>query len=251
MSTDAGFEVALTPKAKMLLEDWGAGPLILHQGRDPDMLVASDRLVASDMLVANNHHTGSETDTPTLTHASAKIVVSKIGASDDSHAGGQMAASGRLRTQGRLVVTGDSKAKGRNIVRVSVKNIQQALLVRDVWGITGLEFASPKDGMHHYHSTFNQVLAKLAKQHWKAVIFLLSDIHDLGRDSRGAVLGRLSQNISLCKKYGVTWYLWSGARNSFDWVSPRSRIAFAKTLGASSEQAAKAVSFPISLKERG
>ncbi len=140
-----------------------------------------------------------------------------------------------------FILTSNPNIKGLLILEANLKNIQQALTTKNVWGITSLEFASSRDGMHHPHSSFNQVLAKLARHQNKAVVFLLSSLVGIDREVRASVLARLSQNMALCRKYGVSWHLWSGAHNPFEWVSPASRMAFARVLGASSEQAKKAV----------
>lgn len=146
-----------------------------------------------------------------------------------------------LADKDNVVFTDSLLTKGKLLFHADAKTVQQALMTKQVWGITGLEFASSREGMHHPHSSFNQVLAKLAVQHKKRVVFLLSAFLEVDRDTKAVVLARLSQNIMLCRKYGVSWYLWSGATHPLGWVSPISRMAFARVLGASSEQAKKAV----------
>ncbi|MDP3918455.1 MAG: RNase P subunit p30 family protein [Nanoarchaeota archaeon] len=69
-----------------------------------------------------------------------------------------------------------------------------------------------KDYLHHRDSGLNQVLCKLAKENNIAVGFSLSSI--LKSKDRAKLIGRMMQNIKLCRKYKVPMVIGSFAKNN-------------------------------------
>src|SRR3989344_8241198 len=80
--------------------------------------------------------------------------------------------------------------------------------------IYGLEKISEKDSLHQRASGLNQVYCKLAVKHKIAVAFNLSDI--LKAKNKAVILGRIMQNIRLCRKYKVKMIIISLAEDKYE-----------------------------------
>jgi RNase P/RNase MRP subunit p30 len=69
-----------------------------------------------------------------------------------------------------------------------------------------------RDFIHHRNSGLNQVLCKLAKQNNVAIGFSFSSILD--SKDRGRSIGRIMQNIRICRKYKVPIVIGSFAKTN-------------------------------------
>lgn len=65
------------------------------------------------------------------------------------------------------------------------------------------EEGSERDFMHSRGSGLNQVLCKLAKQNKVAIGFSFNKILNTDGIRRALILGRMMQNVKLCRKYKV------------------------------------------------
>jgi hypothetical protein len=72
---------------------------------------------------------------------------------------------------------------------------------RGVPVIFGLEFSEKPDFIFHRNSGMNQVLAKIAKENNISVGFSFSGFKKA--KNKAVVLGRMRQNMMLCRKYSV------------------------------------------------
>ncbi len=86
-----------------------------------------------------------------------------------------------------------------------------------------------KDFMHQRNSGLNHILCALAKKHNVAIGFSFSAI--LHSEKRYALLGRIMQNIRLCRKYKVPMVIGSFAKNEWDQRNEKDLQAFFKVLG--------------------
>ena len=68
--------------------------------------------------------------------------------------------------------------------------------------IINLENSDKKDKMHYRYSGLNQVFAKLAKQNNIQIGFSFSNLLNHPK-TRATLMGRIRQNIRICKKYKV------------------------------------------------
>ena len=69
--------------------------------------------------------------------------------------------------------------------------------------IFDLELSQRMDFMHHRNSGLNQVLCKLANKNSITIGFSFSSILYSTGAKRAIILGRMKQNLRLCKKYKV------------------------------------------------
>lgn len=93
---------------------------------------------------------------------------------------------------------------------------------------------SRKDFMHQRNSGLNQVLCVLAKENNVAVGFSFSSI--LHAEKRGRVLGRIMQNIRLCRRYKVPMVIGSFAKNDWDVRNEKDLQAFFQVLGMTGKE---------------
>lgn len=71
-----------------------------------------------------------------------------------------------------------------------------------------------KDHTHYRNSGMDQILAKIAKEKNKTIIFEFSEL--LKAKNKQQILGRWMQNIRLCKKYKVGYEICSMAKDALE-----------------------------------
>ncbi len=105
--------------------------------------------------------------------------------------------------------------------------------------IFGLEATGKRDFAFSRNSGLNQVLCKLAKD--KGVMIGLSFSDVLRSKSPQTVLGRMKQNITLCRKYKTGMVIASFAKDPFEMRSPHDLAAFFVCAGMDTNDAQKAL----------
>ncbi|MFH1592308.1 MAG: RNase P subunit p30 family protein [Candidatus Woesearchaeota archaeon] len=128
----------------------------------------------------------------------------------------------------KIVIGGDD---GKNRKAVENKNV-------DI--LMGLENKSERDFMHSRNSGLNQVLCNLAKKNGVGIGFCFRDV--LKSKNRGLILGRMMQNVKLCRKYKVKMMVFSGAKDENELKSARDIMSFGIVLGMTAGEAKKALS---------
>ncbi len=78
-----------------------------------------------------------------------------------------------------------------------------------------LEDHRENDFMHQRNSGLNHVLAGIARQKKKMVAFSLAPLLRNSGRSRAQILGRMMQNVALCRKYEVDMAIASFARSPY------------------------------------
>lgn len=106
--------------------------------------------------------------------------------------------------------------------------------------ITSLETSLTKDKTHFKYSGLNHVLCELAKKNNIAIAFNFNDI--LNARKQYIILGRIRQNIMLCRKYKVPMIIVSFANTSFEMRNPKDFISLGISLGMTPIEAKNAVS---------
>ena len=86
-----------------------------------------------------------------------------------------------------------------------------------------------KDFIHQRASGLNHILCKLAKENNVIVGFSLSSI--LGAEDKHLILGRIRQNIKLCRKFKVKTMIASFAREPFEMRNAHDVMSLFKILG--------------------
>lgn len=107
--------------------------------------------------------------------------------------------------------------------------------------ITSLEKLREKDFMHYRDSGLNQVLCKIIKKNNITVGFNFNDV--LTAKNRAQIIGKMTQNIKLCRKYKVKMAIFSGATNQYELRSAKDLISFGITLGMTPGEAQKTLNF--------
>lgn len=98
-------------------------------------------------------------------------------------------------------------------------------------GVYGLESTSPKDFMHQRASGLNRVLANIAARKKKAIIFDFSSILLGSSDVRSVILGRMSQNIRICRKTKAPMVIASMATTPYMMRPPHDLKALFELIG--------------------
>ena len=98
-----------------------------------------------------------------------------------------------------------------------------------------------KDNLHFRDSGLNQVLCKIAADNKVAIGFSFSDI--LNSKERNVLLGRMRQNVELCRKYKIKMVLASFARNKYEQRNPRDLESLARVLGMNEKEIKEALNF--------
>ncbi|HLC85387.1 MAG TPA: hypothetical protein VJH22_06360 [Candidatus Nanoarchaeia archaeon] len=81
-----------------------------------------------------------------------------------------------------------------------------------VWGLCGIE-RGQKDFLHHRGSGINQVIAKMLAKNQKHYLLDFSLLLHAPQPERSRLMGRMAQNLCLCKKFGVAVHIASFARS--------------------------------------
>ena len=128
-----------------------------------------------------------------------------------------------------IVVGGDDKKN-----RAAVEN-------KDVDILLSPEKTRKKDFMSYRDSGLNQVLCTLASKNHIAFGFSFHDV--LVSDDRKSLLGKMMQNVRLCRKYTVSMVLLSGATQELEMRAPKDLVSFGISLGMTPEEAKCALCF--------
>ena len=128
------------------------------------------------------------------------------------------------------IVEGISEEKNRK----TVENKQIDILLAP-------ERVGRKDRLNQRDSGLNDVLCKLAKENDVAIGFSFSDL--LNSKYRAVVLGRMMQNVRLCRKYKVRMVLASFAHDPWEMRSAYDLLAFGQVLGMTPKEATVALNF--------
>ncbi len=106
--------------------------------------------------------------------------------------------------------------------------------------IYDFEKGSREDYIHHRASGLNQVLCKFARKNNVAVGFSVSSI--LNNEKKPVLLGRIKQNIKLCRKYKVRMIIGSFSSEPYKMRSLHDLISLFCLLGIHPSEAKKALS---------
>lgn len=99
------------------------------------------------------------------------------------------------------------------------------------------EKISKPDSLHYRNSGLNHVLCKLAYKHDIAIAFNFNDVLRFKGVDRSVLLGRMSQNVRLCRKYKLRMVLASFASNKFELKNLHDLISFGIVIGMTPSEA--------------
>ena len=112
------------------------------------------------------------------------------------------------------IVNNIKRSNKKIFVRAS--NARVAIERIKPYAVFGLESFGGKDFMNQRASGLNHVLCKLAKQAGVKIAFSFSDVLKSSGVKRAKLLGRMKQNLKLCKKYGVDVIFGSFASSPYE-----------------------------------
>ena len=104
--------------------------------------------------------------------------------------------------------------------------------------VFGVEEAQPRDFMHQRGSGLNHVLCRLAKDNDVKIGFSFNSVLNSVGMSRAQIIGRMQQNIVLCRKFRCRTVIASFARSPFEMRSPKDLMAFFVEIGMHQKEAA-------------
>lgn len=109
--------------------------------------------------------------------------------------------------------------------------------------ICGLEGLSGKDSMHTRHSGLNHILAELAHKNNHTICFSPHLFPDASTQNFPTLLGRMMQNVELCRKYMVKMKLASFAKSPYQLRAAMEMKSFGCFLGMVPMEAKSALGF--------
>ncbi len=149
------------------------------------------------------------------------------------------------RTEIRLLSASIGKKKQNTdifLVRTS-EDDRHTLEKTDADILFDIGIQSRKDFMHQRASGFNQVLAAIAKKRNKSIGYSLSTLMSMDKHKRPLMLGRISQNIMLCRKYKVRMMFFSLAITPYAMRSPHDIQSVGISLGMHPKEAKDSLNF--------
>ena len=125
----------------------------------------------------------------------------------------------------------------------ATENTRAILEKKKVVLIYNIETIEKKDKLHYRSSGLNQVLCQIAHNNNITIGISFNTILNTTGTVRGILLGRIRQNIILCRKYKVKMFIGSFAANTYEMRSPRDLESFGITLGMTPKEAKESTTF--------
>jgi ribonuclease P/MRP protein subunit RPP1 len=124
------------------------------------------------------------------------------------------------KSKGLVIIKGGNE----KINRLAVENKQVDILLSP-------EDNNRKDSFFIKKSGINQVMCRLAKANGVSIGINFSDLLNSTGKERIVRLGRMIQNVKICKKFGVNIVIGTFAENKYELRSDDCLKSFAKVLG--------------------
>lgn len=127
-----------------------------------------------------------------------------------------------------------SKARAAHALAFCETADARAALEHKADVVFGLEDDEREDKTHYRISGLNQVLCRIAAENKVAIGFSFAKILSTFGSKRAKLMGRMMQNIVLCRKFKSPMRVGSFAKDSFSMRSPGDLAAFFQQLGMTS-----------------
>ena len=124
---------------------------------------------------------------------------------------------------------------------VGSKNNRTVVENRKVDVLLSPERGVKKDSLHYRNSGLNQIICRLAQKNKIAIGFNFNDVLTSKGLKRARTIGRMMQNVKLCRKYKLRMVLGSFARDKWQMRSKNDLISFGIVLGMHPEEAQKSL----------
>ncbi len=122
-----------------------------------------------------------------------------------------------------------SKADGLTAARANENFSREIFESNKVNLVFGLENAKEKDNLHYKKSGLDNVLCGLANKNRISIGFSFYEV--LHAKDKGRLIGRMIQNVKLCKKYNVNMVVASFAKDRYDLRLRNDLEAFGRLIG--------------------
>ncbi|MBI2661764.1 hypothetical protein HYX09_05885 [Candidatus Woesearchaeota archaeon] len=109
--------------------------------------------------------------------------------------------------------------------------------------IFGMELFPRNDSMHTRHSGMNHILAASAHENGHTICFSPATLQSSNNPGFSVVLGRMMQNVTLCRKFKIRMKLASLAGSPYKIRAEKEMESFGMFLGMSRKEAKEALSF--------
>ena len=109
--------------------------------------------------------------------------------------------------------------------------------------IYNLELVGKKDFIHHRNSSLNQILCKIANKNKVTVGMNFNNFLKETKLSKDIIIGRIKQNIKLCRKYKVKMLIASFASSPYEMHNPQDLLSFLIILGMHPKEAKDSLNY--------
>ena len=124
--------------------------------------------------------------------------------------------------------------QGDKDTRKLIENKKIDILLNSEKGFKG-------DSLHYRNSGLDQIVCKLAAKNKIAIGFSFSEF--LSSNNRSELIGRIRQNVKLCRKYKVKMVVASFAKNKYEMRDAKDLLAFCRFIGMTGKEANDALNF--------
>jgi len=107
--------------------------------------------------------------------------------------------------------------------------------------VFAIEEVQPRDFMHQRGSGLNHIMCRFAKENNVKIGFSFNSILNSSTMSRAQIIGRMQQNIALCRKYKCKTVIASFAKSPYEMRSPKDLLAFFIEIGMHQKEAKDAL----------
>jgi len=121
-----------------------------------------------------------------------------------------------------------ARAKNKVDFIISDEDARSSFEGREVDIVFGLEAKAKSDFTRQRNSGLNQVLCEIAAKKGKIYGFNFRDV--LAAKNRAAIMGRMMQNMMLCRKYKIKTIIFSGAKEPIEMRNPKDLKLFFEIL---------------------
>ncbi|MBI2147986.1 hypothetical protein HYU19_05985 [Candidatus Woesearchaeota archaeon] len=151
--------------------------------------------------------------------------------------------SGLQRTTAVRLFSASSSATSNSRVKIVTAGQQARHYLEHaaVDAVHGVEELEPRDGLHQRRSGLNHILVTFAAEKNKLIGFSFHDLLQLHGQRRSQVLGRIQQNVALCRKAKAKMMLASFAATPYEMRAPHDMIAVGQLIGMTAGEAKEAV----------
>lgn len=107
--------------------------------------------------------------------------------------------------------------------------------------VFAIEEVQPRDFIHQRGSGLNHIMCRFAKENNVKIGFSFNSILNSSAMSRAQIIGRMQQNIMLCRKYKCKTVIASFAKDPYEMRSPKDLMAFFTEIGMHQKEAKDAL----------